>query len=98
MPSGIERVLVRALSRDPGRRYSTAGEFLADLHRLEEGRVAAGAGDRIVVFDFENIGGNPADGWLGSGIAETLVTGLSRHPGLEVLPRAKTSKALADTP
>jgi predicted Ser/Thr protein kinase len=95
MPAGTEEVLFRALSRDPARRYATAGEFLAGLHRLGEGSPAAGPGDRIVVVDFENLSGRPEDAWIGTGIAETLVSDLSRHRGLQVVAREGVMKARA---
>jgi eukaryotic-like serine/threonine-protein kinase len=94
-PAGIERVLARALAREPERRYASAGEFLADLRRLEAGGAAAGADDRILVADFENLTADPADDWIGAGIAETLMSDLSRYQGLAVVAREKAAQALA---
>jgi TolB-like protein/Tfp pilus assembly protein PilF/predicted Ser/Thr protein kinase len=94
-PPGIARVVARALERDPARRYRSAGEFLADLHRLEAGGAAAGADDRVLVADFENLTANPADDWIGIGIAETLMSDLSRYQGLAVVAREKAAQARA---
>jgi TolB-like protein/Tfp pilus assembly protein PilF/predicted Ser/Thr protein kinase len=94
-PPGIAWVVARALERDPARRYRSAGEFLADLRRLETGGAAAGADDRVLVADFENLTANPADDWIGTGIAETLMSDLSRHQGLAVVAREKVDQARA---
>ena len=94
-PAGIEKVLACAMAREPGRRYASAGAFLADLHSLEAGGAAAGADDRVLVADFENLTGDPADDWIGAGIAETLMSDLSRYQGLAVVAREKIAQARA---
>ncbi|NWG14743.1 MAG: tetratricopeptide repeat protein [Acidobacteria bacterium] len=37
LPGGVAAVLEKALQKDPGRRYQSAGEILADLQRLKRG-------------------------------------------------------------
>jgi TolB-like protein/Tfp pilus assembly protein PilF len=95
LPPGIDKVLGRALERDPARRYASAGEFLADLRRLGAGRAVAGTDDRVLVADFENLTADPADEWIGTGIAETLMSDLSRYQGLAVVAREKVAQARA---
>ena len=44
---GLEAVIVKALDKDPGLRYQTAGELLVDLERLQHGSEAAASGAGI---------------------------------------------------
>jgi serine/threonine protein kinase/tetratricopeptide (TPR) repeat protein len=41
----------------------------------------------VAVFSFANITGNPADDWVGQGIAESLTADLTRVPAMSVVPR-----------
>jgi tetratricopeptide (TPR) repeat protein len=53
----------------------------------------AGAGQNVspavAVMTFSNITGEPADDWIGSGIAETLTADLQKIQGLSVVGRAR---------
>ena len=42
----LEAVIVKALDKDPGLRYQTAGELLVDLERLQQGSEATASGTR----------------------------------------------------
>jgi TolB-like protein/cytochrome c-type biogenesis protein CcmH/NrfG len=92
-PAGMDEVLARALARDPAERYGGAGEFLADLRGLQEGRGVAPGGGRLAIFDFENLSGDPGDDWIGSGMAESLAADLGRRPGLDLVAREKALQA-----
>jgi serine/threonine protein kinase/tetratricopeptide (TPR) repeat protein len=101
LPAELAAILGRALARDRGRRYPTAMAFLHDLARLHEGRLETEIPEVLAVTDFENLTRDPDVNWLGAGIAETLVSELSRVSGLAVLPRprvARAFKVLADAP
>ena len=89
VPAEIDAVLSRALARDPERRYATAAAFLADLRAAASGEFVAALPDTLAVIDFENLSKNPEDDWIGSGIAESLATDLSRVDGLSVVAREK---------
>jgi TolB-like protein len=54
-------------------------------HRLLGHRVAASAS--LVILPFANESGDPELNYLAEGLSETLITGLSRVPGLRVVPR-----------
>lgn len=41
LPVGLERIILRALAKDPRDRYGSADEFLADLERVRRGREVA---------------------------------------------------------
>jgi TolB-like protein/tetratricopeptide (TPR) repeat protein len=94
IPRNIAAVVLRALERDANRRYASAAAFLLDLQR-------AGAGELIApveppaaaVLDFANATADPADNWMGSGIAETLATELGRQTGLRVIARDRVDAA-----
>jgi TolB-like protein/Tfp pilus assembly protein PilF len=96
-PEGLARVVARALARDPAQRPASAGAFLADLRLGMEGRVAPPAARTLAVLDFRNLGGAPADEWIGSGVAESLMADLGRQPGIVLVPREKTLAALRAT-
>lgn len=89
IPAELNAVLARALSRDRNRRYPSAASFLADLKAAASGEFVAALPDTLAVVDFENLSKNPDDDWIGSGIAESLASDLSRLPGLTVAPRGK---------
>lgn len=50
-------------------------------------READGGGGRLAVLPFANLSGDPAQAYLGDGIAEELRTALSRLPGVQVMSR-----------
>lgn len=92
--ASVQAIVRRALARDPEARYASTAEFLRDLRLVGEGRVVASQADTVAVLDFTNRSGDPGDGWIGSGIAESLTADLSRFEGLGVVPRARIGKAL----
>ena len=50
----------------------------------------------VAVMTFSNITGEPADEWIGSGIAETVTSDLKKVRGLSVIGRERTFEALKD--
>ena len=77
---------------------------LLTLSTIATGSVGVGAqsatadigDDRVVVTPFANISGAPQDGWIGAGIAATLVAELERSGDLSVVGRRAVSGALAE--
>ncbi len=88
-PSALNAILDHALARDPSRRYASAATFLADLRAAASGDFVAALPDTLAVVDFENVSKDPADDWIGSGIAESLAADLLRVPGLTVVARER---------
>jgi serine/threonine-protein kinase len=93
--SRAQGVVLRSLARPRDQRYASAAEFLRDLRRLGEGYAVAAYPDTLAVLDFENRSGNPADAWIGVGIAENVAADLGRIADLGVVPRPKVAKAIA---
>jgi non-specific serine/threonine protein kinase len=50
----------------------------------------------VAVMTFSNITGEPADDWIGSGIAETVTSDLKKIRGLSVIGRERTFEVLKD--
>jgi len=95
LPDGLARVVTQALARDPDERPASAGAFLTDLRLLLEGRLAPKPNRCLAVLDFRNLGGDPDDDWIGSGIAESLMADLGRQPEMTLVARDRAIAALA---
>jgi tetratricopeptide (TPR) repeat protein/predicted Ser/Thr protein kinase len=98
--AGLQRVIDIALAKDPTDRYQSAAAFLEALDDMEKTGPSGPAprmGEGVVaVLEFRNISGNPDDGWLAGGIAETIMVDLKRIEKLTVVPRDKVGRALGD--
>jgi len=89
-PARIERVLARALAKDPAERYATAAELVAALQG--EGPEAAAAapaaiGRCIAVLPFVNASPDPENEYLSDGITDELINALAKVTGLRVASR-----------
>jgi serine/threonine protein kinase/Tfp pilus assembly protein PilF len=108
IPASIDFVVARTLEKEPAFRYQSARELLEDLktvaaeldgvQRPTTGRIAAvqppGVENAVAVMTFVNITREPADDWIGSGIAETVSSDLKNIHGLSVIARARVYDAL----
>ena len=107
IPDAFDAVVARALEKDQARRYQSARELREDLHEVARGlttgqpgtaRMAApranGLCCSVAVMTFANITREPADDWIGTGIAETVSTDLKNIAGLSVICRARVFDAL----
>ncbi len=63
------------------------GMLHAQSARGAERAVAAVRAPTVAVIPFANISGAPADAWLGSGIAETLITDLHQVGSVSIIGR-----------
>jgi serine/threonine-protein kinase len=98
VPPGLAALMTRAIAKSPESRPPTAAAFLRELREVSEyGDTAViGAGTAtLAVADFENLSTDPADNWIGSGMAESLGADLSRVAGLQVVARERWLKARA---
>ena len=108
LPS-FDAVLARALEKSPTFRYQSARDMQTDLRgvareldaapRTSASRLAASAGGSpversVAVMTFANITREPADDWIGTGIAETVSSDLKNIHGLTIIGRARVYDAL----
>jgi non-specific serine/threonine protein kinase len=80
--------------------YSTDQQATALLSETKQiadvTAMAAKLENAVAVMTFSNITGEPADEWIGSGIAETVTSDLKKVRGLSVIGRERTFEALKD--
>ncbi len=95
MTPELERVIARAMEKEPVARYASASAIAEDLKRLRRPAetaatpAAAPASEKsVAVLYFENRGGGPDDEYFRDGITEDLITELMKIPGLQVLSRS----------
>jgi non-specific serine/threonine protein kinase len=82
----LEEVILTCLQKQPERRYQTARELRADLHRALE--LCGRAQQSIAVLYLENLGGNREDEYFRDGITEDITTELAKIAGLRVFSRS----------
>ncbi len=95
VPPAISNALSRALARDRTARYASAAEMLGDLQNPGDDVVRTALPDTLAIVDFQNLSKDSTDAWLGSGMAESLTTDLSRVDGLRVVGREQLLRARA---
>jgi serine/threonine protein kinase len=106
MPPGLEGMIRKCLEKEPERRYQSACDLLTDLKNLKRdthsGAVAARDNDRgtaevaavksIAVLPLKRLGSDERDDYLGLGMADALITRLSRTRRLFVRPTSAVLK------
>lgn len=103
LPVSFSTIVERALDRDPARRYRTCDEMQRDLMdaALQYGspRISADAPARpgrttsVAVLPFASLGPDRDVEYLSSGLADELLTGLGKVPGLRLASRTSTAHA-----
>jgi serine/threonine-protein kinase len=88
-PTGFERVLEKALAKDPVQRYPTILEFCDALTRArsEPSRPFAMTTRTIAVLPFVNSSPDPDNEYLSDGITDELINALAKVQGLRVASR-----------
>jgi serine/threonine protein kinase/tetratricopeptide (TPR) repeat protein len=88
-PSGFERVLEKALAKDPSQRYATIVDFCdaLDRGRAEATRPFTVTTRSIAVLPFVNASPDPDNEYLSDGITDELINALAKVDGLRVASR-----------
>ena len=88
-PAGFERVLEKALAKDPAERYQSAVEFCDALTRArsEPSRPFMMTQRSIAVLPFVNSSPDPDNEYLSDGITDELINALAKVDGLRVASR-----------
>ena len=88
-PAGFERVLEKALAKDPAQRYPTITQFCDALTRArsEPSRPFAMTTRTIAVLPFVNSSPDPDNEYLSDGITDELINALAKVHGLRVASR-----------
>ncbi len=95
----LAQVVLRMLQKDRERRHPDMSAVRRDLDLLLSGRAPAPASQAsetpsIAVMSFTNITRGDEDDWLGTGIAETVSSGLATVPDLSVVSRTRVAEVL----
>ena len=104
LSSRAEAIVLRAMEREPSRRYQTAGEMLGELRRLAaadaldsgESAVTATTPSRrvtsIAVLPLENLSGDPAQEYFSDGMTEELIACLAQVRALRIISRTSVMR------
>jgi eukaryotic-like serine/threonine-protein kinase len=88
-PAGFERVLEKALAKDPLQRFPSIIDFCEALSRarLEPNRPVSATTRTIAVLPFVNSSPDPDNEYLSDGITDELINALAKVEGLRVASR-----------
>jgi len=101
VPVVVDELLATAMAREPSDRFASAAEFADSLSALEreiDRGIATNAKltthvphtPSIAVLPFDNLSSDPENVYLSDGIAEDVLTLLSRRPALRVCARSSS--------
>jgi len=82
IPSGVVRVLDKALGKTPSGRFYSAAAFAEALTEVTIERVSAI--DAVAVLPFRSMSADPDDEFLADGITEEIINALAQLRGLRV--------------
>ncbi|HYX70128.1 MAG TPA: serine/threonine-protein kinase, partial [Terriglobales bacterium] len=97
--SSIAAVIRRAMAARADDRYATATELVKALRACSAPASGArptplASEDSLIVLDFQNLSGDSSMDWLGTGLAETLVSDLKKVKSLQVVSPDRVRGAL----
>jgi len=80
VPASLERIILKALEKEPTARYQSVADLLADLEKITASR-------SLAVLPFANLSGDPAQEYFADGMTEALLTELGKISALRVISR-----------
>jgi len=96
VPKELERIVRKALAKNPGDRYQKVDGLFTDLNSLKERIRSKARKERkdtvedipsIAVLPFVNMSPDPENAYFGDGLAEELINALTQLKGLRVVAR-----------
>ena len=90
VPGVVERAVSRALSREPGERFSSTLEFGVALETgasIGRDQDSNAARQSIAVLPFANMSADPDNDYFSDGIAEEIINSLTKVQALDVVSR-----------
>jgi serine/threonine protein kinase/Flp pilus assembly protein TadD len=95
-PDEVENALLKALAKEPGERFATTAEFaralIASHMSTPDGSPlhAGGSAKSIAVLPFTNMSADPEGDFFADGIADEIITALSKVKSLRVVSRTSS--------
>ena len=90
LPAGADALLSRLLAKQPDGRYENATEVRRALDRLDEPPVERRPSPTIAVLPFANSSSDPHDEFLADGMADEILSALTKVRSLRVLSRTSS--------
>jgi len=88
IPFELERLVEKALAKNPGERYGQADDILSDLESVTAKTASKSEpAPSIAVLPFVNMSQDPENEYFGDGLAEELINALTKLKGLHVAAR-----------
>ena len=93
VPLKYEQIIMKLLSKDKEKRYQEISDVLVDLKELTNKPPATDTGKKtIAVLPFENISPDKDADYFAEGLAEELITNLSKLKDIKLVARTNTMR------
>ena len=89
IPSHLERIVEKALSKTPNSRYQSMQDLIQDLGQPQKATLSK-AKRSIAVLPFTNMSGDPEQEYFCDGITEELINSLTQIKDLRVIARTSS--------
>ncbi len=90
LPANVARALTKALAREPGDRFASAGAFADAL--TQRSAIAPPTVKSVAVLPFRNLSADPDNEYFTDGITEDIIAQLSKIHALKVISRSSVMR------